>query len=79
MFFDEYKKLNNNINKTPNNYQNKPTPEDISKTMIYKKYKSSSIFNSTTNSNNNLNLKTNINENINSKVNFIKNKNFVFY
>lgn len=53
MIFDEYKKLSNLTNKTPNKTQLQPKSEEgPQRNMVYKKYKSSNIF-ETTSSNNN--------------------------
>ncbi len=52
MIFDEYKKPNNNRNKTLNITQSEPKQDESDNTnMIYKKYKSSNIFEKTKSNN----------------------------
>jgi len=51
MISNENKKLSNINNKTPNNTQFEPKSEETSRNTIYKKYRSSNIF-ETINSNN---------------------------
>jgi len=44
MFFDDCKKQNNLYSKTPNNSESIHNPADKNREVIYKKYKSSNIF-----------------------------------